>query len=324
MDFPPVKLKCLEQGETSIKKHLEEFLDLVHQTTFPDYCLSSFLYVELNATTRAQLSGKGPRGSFASYVDPLIPPPLSSVAPSQACWEPSPPGHEEPEAPPPAPECYKLPQSVALAPTPALLPPSTSEWTIGHLASPDSLGTSAPPRSDIASPPLRTVRCSPVLHPSAKSCSALPQASPPPSVAPTRPQTSGSLPRSQEVVAAAPSRPAGSSPSLHHLGSSAAQWAPSSPSSYPVIPMAALISVPPWLLPPSTPPWGTTLAVAWMNIQQPLLKAITWLSPPSSPPWTLVFHLLPVSRPPPEPPPASSARFTITSSTSRTPSGPPF
>ncbi|ROL08923.1 hypothetical protein DPX16_5259 [Anabarilius grahami] len=151
----------------------------------------------------------------------------------------------------------------------------------------------------------------------------LPQASSPASVAPTRPQTSGSPPRSREVVAAAPSRPPESSPSLHHLGSSAARWVPSSPSLYTVIPMAALISALPWLLPPSTLPWGTTLAVAWMNIQQSLLKAINWLSPPSAPPWTPGFRLLPVGHPPPEPPPAS-ARFIVTSSTSRTPSGPPL
>ncbi|ROL54673.1 hypothetical protein DPX16_11848 [Anabarilius grahami] len=39
MDFPPVKLMFLEQGESSLEKHLEGFLDLPHQTTFPDYCL---------------------------------------------------------------------------------------------------------------------------------------------------------------------------------------------------------------------------------------------------------------------------------------------
>ncbi|XDV15930.1 hypothetical protein PO909_015862 [Leuciscus waleckii] len=151
---------------------------------------------------------------------------------------------------------------VAQTPAPALLPPLTSLHLRCGLT--DCLLLSGPP-------PL------------------------PPSVAPTPPQTSRPPPRSREVVAAAPSRPTGSSPSLHHLGSSAGRWAPSSPSSSP---MAALISIPPWLLPPSTPPWGTTLAVAWRKIHQPLLKATTWLTPTSSPPWTLLFVLLPVVRSP--------------------------
>ncbi|ROL46073.1 hypothetical protein DPX16_1980 [Anabarilius grahami] len=67
--YPAVTLMCLEQGEGSLERHLEKFLDLAHQTTFPDYCLCTFLYVGLNNTTRAQLSGEGPRGSFASYVE---------------------------------------------------------------------------------------------------------------------------------------------------------------------------------------------------------------------------------------------------------------
>ncbi|ROI98714.1 hypothetical protein DPX16_12756, partial [Anabarilius grahami] len=281
-----------------------------------DFCLELQPVSQSPAISAAQ--------SPPSPFSPSVPPPLSSVAPSRACQDPSPPGHEEPEAPPPASDSFELPRSVAL--TPALLRPSTSEWTIGLSTMQDSLGMSAPPGSDITSRPLRTYGPSVALWsstPSTMSCSALPQALSPPSIAPTRPQTSGSPPRSQEVVTAAPSWPPGSSPSLHHLSSSAARWAPSLPSLPTVIPMAVLISTLPWLLPPSTPPWGTTLAVAWKNILQLQHKAITWMSPPSAPPWTPGFHLLPVNCSPPEPPPAS-AHFTITSPTSRTPSGPPL
>ncbi|ROL52394.1 hypothetical protein DPX16_6623 [Anabarilius grahami] len=65
MDFAPVHLMCLEQGDRSLEEHLTDFLDLVPLTTFPDDALCSFLFAGLNTTTRAQLSGKGPRESFA-------------------------------------------------------------------------------------------------------------------------------------------------------------------------------------------------------------------------------------------------------------------
>ncbi|KTG33078.1 hypothetical protein cypCar_00004041 [Cyprinus carpio] len=55
------------------------------------------------------------------------------------CWEPSPPGREELVALPPASEHVLPPRPVALAPVPALLPPSTPAVTIGHLALPGSL-----------------------------------------------------------------------------------------------------------------------------------------------------------------------------------------
>ncbi len=57
--FTTVNLLCLEHGSCSLEDHVDEFLDLVHLTTFPDDYL--------NTTTCAQLSGECPRGSFADY-----------------------------------------------------------------------------------------------------------------------------------------------------------------------------------------------------------------------------------------------------------------
>lgn len=74
-----------------------------------------------------------------------------------------------------------------------------------------------------------------------------------------------------------------------------------------VIALVASGQSPPWLLPLSVPTWSTVLAVAWAPAIMLLLKASPWLSPPSSPPSTLQFSLLPVSFPPPEHPPVSSA-----------------
>ncbi|ROL55365.1 Asc-type amino acid transporter 1 [Anabarilius grahami] len=58
-----------EEGDRSLEEHLEEFLDLADQTTFLDDCLCTFLCIGLNTTTRAQLSGEAPRGSFATFVE---------------------------------------------------------------------------------------------------------------------------------------------------------------------------------------------------------------------------------------------------------------
>lgn len=50
----------------------KEFLNLAHQATFPDDCLCSFLIAGLNTTTRAQLSGEGPRGSLVEFLSCLV------------------------------------------------------------------------------------------------------------------------------------------------------------------------------------------------------------------------------------------------------------
>lgn len=69
MDIPAVRLLCLEQGNCFLEEHVEEFIDLTYQSTFPDNCLCSFLYASLNTTTMAQLSGEGPQGSLVELVE---------------------------------------------------------------------------------------------------------------------------------------------------------------------------------------------------------------------------------------------------------------
>ncbi|KAL0195717.1 hypothetical protein M9458_009289, partial [Cirrhinus mrigala] len=63
---------------------------------------------------------------------------------------------------------------------------------------------------------------------------------------------------------------------------------------------------PPWLLPPSAPPWATIMAVAWVlpgsSCSRSLLSP-PWLFSPSPPPRTLFVVLHPGVRPLPEPPP---------------------
>lgn len=112
-------------------------------------------------------------------------------------------------APPPASECSASAPPLPVALVPVLLPPSTPTWTIGHSASPGSLGTSAPLGLVIA--PLLPWTCGPfvALRPSPSSAlasPALPQAPPSHMVAPAQLLTSGSLLPPQGVVAAAQPR----------------------------------------------------------------------------------------------------------------------
>ncbi|KAI2653668.1 Zinc metalloprotease ZmpB [Labeo rohita] len=69
MDDPAVLVLLLEQGDRSLEDHTTDFVFLTNYTHFPDNCLCSFYFAGLNTTTRAQLSGDGPRESFATYVD---------------------------------------------------------------------------------------------------------------------------------------------------------------------------------------------------------------------------------------------------------------
>ncbi len=92
--------------------------------------------------------------------------------------------------------------------------------------------------------------------------------------------------------------------------SSASPWlvgSPSPPRAPPpplVGPLESAAIPPPWLLPPSAPPWAIIMAVAWVLLCASCsgsLLSLPWLLPPSSPPWSLSVGPLPRVRPPPEP-----------------------
>ncbi|XP_067296479.1 uncharacterized protein [Pseudorasbora parva] len=284
-------------------------MDLAHQTTFPDYCLRSFLFVGLNAATRAQLSGEGPRGGFSSYVEwvlvscnapitivdaasPTPDPGPSPVPPRDEEWQDVPTADGEktsaakPEGNPSDQVCEATDPSEGVLVefkgremSPAH-PPATETRTIGHSASQGSLGALASPGSDVAMPPPQT--CEPfaaLWHstPSASASSAFPQASPPPSVAPAPPLASGSLLPPRGVVVETPSRLPRSSVSLHPIGLPSTRWASSSSSSPSVVPKVTSDVTPPGFHPPATPPWGILLAWTWILIGMSLLEAILWL-----------------------------------------------
>ncbi|ROL52220.1 hypothetical protein DPX16_8624 [Anabarilius grahami] len=69
MYTPAFLLICLEQKDRSLEEHLNDFLFLATSTHFPDSSLCNFLFAGLNSTTKALLSGEGPRGSFPEYVE---------------------------------------------------------------------------------------------------------------------------------------------------------------------------------------------------------------------------------------------------------------
>ncbi len=69
MDNPAVLILLLEQGERSLEDHTTDFVFLSNYTHYPDSCLCSFYLTGLNTSTRAQLSGDGPRESLAAFIE---------------------------------------------------------------------------------------------------------------------------------------------------------------------------------------------------------------------------------------------------------------
>uniref|UniRef100_A0A673N2S3 DBB domain-containing protein n=1 Tax=Sinocyclocheilus rhinocerous TaxID=307959 RepID=A0A673N2S3_9TELE len=94
----------------------------------------------------------------------------------------------------------------------------------------------------------------------------------------------------------------------HRLSVSASAPLPTAPPPL-VGPLESAAIPPPWLLPPSAPPWAAIMAVAWFLLGPSCSKSFMsppWVLPPSSPSWTLSAGPLPGVRPPPEPPPNPS------------------
>ncbi|KAL0152414.1 hypothetical protein M9458_052137 [Cirrhinus mrigala] len=69
MDDPALRLLLLEQGNRSLEDHTKDVVFLDPLTHYPDSSLCSFYRTGLNPTTRAQLSGDGPRESLAAYIE---------------------------------------------------------------------------------------------------------------------------------------------------------------------------------------------------------------------------------------------------------------
>ncbi|KAI2655727.1 FMRFamide-related peptides type HF-4 [Labeo rohita] len=117
MDNPAVLLLLLEQENRSLVDHTTDFVHFVHLvplTHYPDSSLCTFYRAGLNIATKAQLSGEGPRESFADYIEwvlvscrssltaeddtsPTQDPEPSQPAPRHAEFEPEPTKDDEPE-----------------------------------------------------------------------------------------------------------------------------------------------------------------------------------------------------------------------------------
>ncbi|ROI74433.1 hypothetical protein DPX16_21982 [Anabarilius grahami] len=221
-------------------------------------------------------------------------PPLLSFSPSASptCGEdlpsvfrtPAPSSTGDHLSPPPASVPITPPRPVDTLAPPWLLPPSAPPESIGHTASPGSLVTPAPLWSAVDLP-----------VPSVLSGSGFPLVTPPSSVPPAQPLFSGYPSPTRMLVATAPPRSPVPSVSRGLIDLSAPPGSPSLvvvPS--PVIPRVHSKSSTPWLLPPSTPPWGLVLAGLWLYIWLLLLQAPPWILPPSTPhsPMDLYFGLV--------------------------------
>ncbi|KAI2661132.1 Cell surface glycoprotein 1 [Labeo rohita] len=117
MDNPAVLLLLLEQRNRFLVDHTRDFVHLVTLTHYPDSSLCTFYRAGLNIATKAQLSGEGPRESFADYIEwvlvscrssltaeddtsPTQDPDPSQPAPRHAEFEPEPTADDEPEPEP--------------------------------------------------------------------------------------------------------------------------------------------------------------------------------------------------------------------------------
>ncbi|XP_059378448.1 proline-rich protein 36-like [Carassius carassius] len=235
--------------------------------------------------------------------------------------------------PPPRPVDHSVP--------PWLLPPSAPPETLGLTTSLGSVVPPAPPWSDIPLPVPRTYEPSAVIclsTPTASAGSSFPTAPFQSLVTPAQPYSSGTQAPPQMLVATAPPRSSVPALSLGSINSPSLPWDPliSALSPSVVLEMLSAMRTTPWLLPPSTPPWGVIHAVLWgCNIRPQLPSVLLWLLPPSVPPWSfclsaclfspaLCLLLLsspsPTPRPPPKPPPSLPYLF-ISGARSRLPGG---
>ncbi|KAL0159772.1 hypothetical protein M9458_043497 [Cirrhinus mrigala] len=236
-------------------------------------------------------------------------PTTCAVGSPRVCQLPSASWLEDPSAPPPASESRTPPRPSDPAAPPRLSAPSSPPSPVGPPAPPGSLVPPAPPWSVVV-PPSPQDFTPPALPrrsvPPAPLGSSLPPAPPQSSVAPAPLRTSGSPlpPRSPEPWA--PPWPSGSSVSPWIFGSPSPPRAPPPPAPPPSVgPLELSALPPPWLLPPSAPPWAYIMAAVWVSTGFSCfgsLLFLPWLLPPSSPPWTL-RTLFFVFRPPPKPPP---------------------
>ncbi|KAL0171352.1 hypothetical protein M9458_031663, partial [Cirrhinus mrigala] len=237
-------------------------------------------------------------------------PTTCAVGSPRVCQLPSASWLEDPSAPPPASESRTPPRPSDPAAPPRLSAPSSPPSPVGPPAPPGSLVPPAPPWSVVVNPPSPQDSTPPALPrrsvPPAPLGSSLPPAPPQSSVAPAPLRTSGSPlpPRSPEPWA--PPWPSGSSVSPWIFGSPSPPRAPPPPAPPPSVgPLELSALPPPWLLPPSAPPWAYIMAAVWVSTGFSCfgsLLFLPWLLPPSSPPWTL-RTLFFVFRPPPKPPP---------------------
>ncbi len=69
MNDPACLLLMLEQRSISLEDHMRLFVEITYLTHYPDYCLCTFYKSSLNEECIARLSGDGPRGIFATFVE---------------------------------------------------------------------------------------------------------------------------------------------------------------------------------------------------------------------------------------------------------------
>ncbi|KAI2644088.1 Opioid growth factor receptor [Labeo rohita] len=288
--LPPSKLPDkLEQDVTNFFEDVyEDMPALLPPSKLPD-CLDFPPTLPLSIVSAASVPPPLSPGSPSAHPQPTI----SAAGSLQVCQFPSVSWLEDPSSPPPASESQTPPRSSDPAAPPRLSAPSSPPSPVGPPAPPGSLVPPAPPWSVVV-PPSSQDSAPPALPrrsiPPAPLGSSLPPAPPLSSVAPVPPWTSGAPPPPRSPEPRAPPRPSGSSESPWTIGSPSPPRAPPPPAPPPSVgPLELSALPPPWLLPPSAPPWVGMMAAVWVSHDSSCsgsLLSSPWLLPPSSPPWT--------------------------------------
>lgn len=69
---PEVRLLLLRQSIRSLEDHTQDFLNLSHQTDFPDKSFIVFYRTSLNEPLKTQVFYEDPRGSFADFAEQAL------------------------------------------------------------------------------------------------------------------------------------------------------------------------------------------------------------------------------------------------------------
>ncbi|KAI2644179.1 Filamentous hemagglutinin [Labeo rohita] len=241
------------QNRRDLELYVEEFLDICHLAICDDVCLMEGFLCRLDEDLRFVMPCGDRCWTLEAYINFALW--MNGFAFTAV----------DPLALPSASDPLVPPLPIDLLTPPWLLPPPAPPETLTLTAPLDSLVPPAPPRSVVNLPMPLTCEPFAVLRlstPTASAGSFLPLTLPQSSVTPAPPQSLGTQAPPRMLITAAPPKPPASAVLPNSIGSPSSPWDPLRSALSPsVIPQMSLATPPPWLLPPSMPPWAVVFSV---------------------------------------------------------------